>query len=335
VGEGALDAVLEARTEGGSFRDLFDLSQRVDARKLNKGMLEALVQAGALDSTAAGSGVSRAQIFAAIDRALERSRTATRDREAGQTTLFAMLDARKDNAAPLAEGYFETEPWDLRDTLQREKQALGFYVSGHPLDRYGHELSRFDVVRVLDLANQDQWAKVRVAGTVEGYRERTFRSGGKVAFFQLEDLSGGVTVKVREKLIERHAELLTGGEPILVTGKVTYPQQAEDAAEDFDSGPKEPSVLLDEAVPLAEAIRAETRSVAIRLREASTRPEQIDELSRVLRASPGSCPVQLIIETDEGAEAVLALGRELSVEPSDAMLASLERLFGTKVAELR
>jgi DNA polymerase-3 subunit alpha len=332
VGEGALDIVLEARAAGGPFADLFDLAQRVDARRLNKGMLEALVQSGALDATVADRGKSRPQIYASIDRALERARSATKDREAGQTTLFGMLAEGKGSSQ--ASDYAESEPWDSRETLQREKQALGFYVSGHPLDRYGLELGRFDVVRVIDLPHMDPWARVRVAGTIEGYRERTFKSGGKIALFQIEDLTGAVTVKVREKVIERFAELLTGGDPVLVTGKLSFPI-VEEGAEDFDSGPREPTVLLDEAVPLSDAIRAETRSVVIRLKESTTRPEQLEELGKVLRSSPGGCPVQLVIETEEGAEAVLALGRTMAVEPSDAMLASLERLFGTKVAELR
>ena len=134
--------------------------------------------------------------------------------------------------------------------------------------------------------------------------------------------------------IERYAELLTSGEPILVTGKVSFPQEDE-SGDEVDTGPREPTVLLDEAVPLSDAIRAETRSVTIRLRESTTRKEHIQELQKVLRGSPGGCPVQLIIETDDGAEAVLALGRDLGVEPADAMVASLERLFGMKVAELR
>ncbi|MBW2526659.1 MAG: GNAT family N-acetyltransferase, partial [Deltaproteobacteria bacterium] len=220
----------------------------------------------------------------------------------------------------------------LRETLRREKQALGFYVSGHPLDRYGAELSRFDVQPVADLAGADPWARVRVAGTVEGYRERTFRSGGKVAWLQIEDLSGGVSVKVRERLIERHADLLTSGEPVLVTGKVSFPQSEE--ADDFSSAPKEPTLLLDDVTPLADAIRAETRAVTIRLREADTRKGQLKRLHRVLREHPGSCPVQIVIEVDDGAEALLSVPRDLTVEPSDAMLASLERLFRAKVAEL-
>jgi DNA polymerase-3 subunit alpha len=331
VGESALEALLEAR-EKGAFEDLFDLGQRVDVRRLNRGVLEALVQCGALDGLLEGRGVSRAQAFASIDRVLERGRAAGRDRDCGQTNLFGLF--QQHGVAPAVQGdYVETEPWDLADTLKREKQALGFYVSGHPLDRYGVELGRFEVIPARSLGTMDPWSRVRVAGTVEGYRERIFKSGDKLAFFTLEDLSGGIEVKVRGRQLERSADILTSGEPVLVSGKLQFPQvdEEQDAAE---TASREPTLLLDEVMLLSDAVRAETKSMAIRLGK-DTVPAQIERLADVLRRSPGGCPVQLIIEVEDGAEAILALSAGMRVEPTDTMLASLERLFGRGVAELR
>jgi DNA polymerase-3 subunit alpha len=331
VGESALEALLEARQEG-SFDDLFDLVERVDIRRLNRAVLEALVCCGALDASLARRAVVRARAFASIDRALERGRSASRDRECGQTNLFGLFqqsDAKDDAAAEYVEG----ETWDLSETLKREKAALGFYVSGHPLDRYGVELSRFDVTPARDLAAMDPWSKVRVAGTVEEYRERVFRTGGKLAFFVIEDLSGGIECKVRERELERYEAIVTSGEPVLVAGKLQF-RFSEDG-DDFDSGPQEPTLLLDEVTLLSDAIRAETRGITLRLPGESVGEEQLIRLRQLLSASPGGCPVQILIETADGAQAVLALGRELRVEPNDAMLSSLERLFGAGVAELR
>ncbi|HVY47367.1 MAG TPA: OB-fold nucleic acid binding domain-containing protein, partial [Minicystis sp.] len=295
-------------------------------------VFEALVQCGAFDSSLKERGISRARAFAGIDRALERSRSASRDRETGQGDLFAALGAM--NTTRLVD-YPDAEPWDLRETLKKEKESLGFYVSGHPLDRYGVELGRFEVAQAASLAQMDPWSKVRVGGMVEGYRERIFKGGGgKIAFFALEDTSGRVEVKVRQQQIETYAHVLTSGEPVLVMGKVSFPMRDE-GAEDEPAGPQEPTLLLDEAVLLADAVRAETRSVAIRVAASRAKPEHMGKLAEVLRASPGVCPVQLFITLDDGAEAVLAVGKDLRVEPSDAMLARLEKLFGQKVAELR
>jgi DNA polymerase-3 subunit alpha len=335
VGESALEAVLEARDSGGAFEDLFDFAQRVDARRVNKGVLEALIQSGGFDASLAPRGISRARAFAGIDRALERSRSASKDREAGQTSLFAMFTETASAKTQQLDEYPDAEPWDLRETLAREKQSLGFYVSGHPLDRYGVELGRFDVVATTALASANPWAKVRVGGMVEGYRERVFKGGGgKVAFFVLEDTVGRVEVKVRQNQIETYASVLTSGEPVLISGKVSFPA-TDEGAEDENAAPKEPTLLLDEAVPLADAIRAETKGVAIRLLTKRIELTHLRKLGEILRLSPGACPVQLVLQLDDGAEAVLALSRELRVEPSDAMLARLEKLFGEKVAEYR
>jgi DNA polymerase-3 subunit alpha len=336
VGDSALQAILEARDGGGPFADLFDFAQRVDPKRVNKGVFEALVQCGAFDASLQSRGITRARAFGAIDRALERSRRASKDREGGQTDLFSLFA----KAAPASrasdsrlEDYPEVEPWDLREALVREKQSLGFYVSGHPLDRYGVELGRFDVVSTSSLAGMDPWSRVRVGGMVEGYREKIFKGGGgKVAFFILEDQSGRVEVKVRQNQIETYAHVLTGGEPVLVSGKVSFPMTDDEEAE---AGPREPTLMLDEAVPLADAIRAETKHVAIRVSENRAGREHLDRLRDVLRQSPGACSVQLVIQLKDGAEAVLSLGREYRVEPNDGMLARLEKLFGEKVAELR
>ncbi|MBI4704193.1 MAG: DNA polymerase III subunit alpha [Deltaproteobacteria bacterium] len=332
LGEATLEAMLQARAEAGPFVDLFDFAERVDARKVNRAAIEALVQCGAFDATLGARHITRAEAFASVDRALERGRTASKDRERGQTTLFGIF--QQATTGPGAGEYQRVEPWDLSEILRREKQALGFYVSGHPLDRYGIELGRFDLVAVKDLGEKERWASVRVAGTVEGYRERIFKGGGKAALFELEDLSGRVTARVRERQVERLAPVLTAGEPVLLTAKVSFPG-IDEGPEAEESAPREPTLWVDEAEPLSHAIRAGTRSVAIRLHAAGTGPAELQKLEEALRAHPGSCPVQLVIETEQGAEATLALGRDLRVEPGDAMLASLEKLFGSKVAVLR
>jgi DNA polymerase-3 subunit alpha len=119
-------------------------------------------------------------------------------------------------------------------------------------------------------------------------------------------------------------------------GKVSFPM-TEEGSEEADAAPRDPTLLLDEVTPLAEAIMRETRSVSIRVSAKRAKREHISQLGDVLRASssPGGCPVQLVIQLDDGSEAVLALGKDLRVEPSDRMLARLEKLFGEKVAELR
>ncbi len=342
VGGAALDTIFEARKEGGPFADMFDLAARVDAKKFNKSVLEALVQCGAFDLTLGKQGVSRARALASIDVALERSRAASRDRDTGQANLFGLFDAAipKDAKARLSAGdYNEAAPWDRRETLVRERQSLGFYVSGHPLERYlkgQSALARFDAHPVAECASMDDWAVVRLAGMVEGYREKMFKDGGgKVAFFELEDLSGRVTVKVRGSSIDTYSPVLTAGEPILLTGKVSFPRRDEDAPEEPEDGPREPTIFLNEAHLLVDAVKAEAKALAIRLDTTRAGEAELAKMATVLAGAKGSCPVMLHMGLAGGAEVVLALGKEFRVEVSDPLFSGLERIFGEQVAELR
>ncbi len=341
LGGSALDAIFDVRRDG-PFQDLFDLAARVDAKRVNKGVFEALVQCGAFDSILERQGMPRARAFASIDVALERSRAASRDREAGQTTLFGLFDAApKTSAGPLtpsAGDYAQAEPWDRREMLARERQSLGFYVSGHPLDRYvkGEAgLRKVGAIPIAECAKCDDWAQVKLAGMVEGYRERIFRDGGgKVAFFDLEDLTGRVSVKMRGREIDQYAHLLTTGDPVLVAGKVSFPQRTDDTEEEVDA-PREPTIWMSEVRPLADAVRADTRAIAIRVRAERTRAADLASLARVLAAAKGTCPVALHVTLEGGAEAVLALGEAWQVDVGDALLSGIERVFGEQVAELR
>jgi DNA polymerase-3 subunit alpha len=342
LGGAALEAVFEARTEG-PFRDLFDLASRVDAKRVNKGVFEALVQCGAFDTTLSERGVSRARAFASVDIATERSRAASRDREAGQTSMFGMFDAAPAPkgaamAAPSAGDYTECEPWDRREMLVRERQSLGFYVSGHPLERYAKGeagLAKVGAAPIAECAKMDDWAVVKIAGMVEGYRERIFKdNGGKMAFFELEDLTGRVNVKMRAREIDQYAHLLTSGDPVLIEGKVSFPRRDEDEP-DEPEGPREPTIMLNVVRPLSEAVKADTRSIAIRVRAERTRPADLGNLAKVLTAAKGNCPVAFYVSFPDGAEALLTLGEAWRVEVGDTLLSGLERIFGEQVAELR
>lgn len=337
VGASALENVFFARTQGGPFADLFDFASRVDAKRLNKGVLEALIQCGAFDSALQTKGIHRAQAFAAADRALERSKSASRDRERGQTTLFSMFDqATQSNDSggngsleKLSGDYPSVVPWDRLELLKREKAALGCYVSGHPLLRYGNKPARLGAVPSEQLARTEAWTAVAVAGMVENYQERLFRGGtaGKAAFFEIEDLYGRVRAKLRGDRIETFAHLLTSGEPVLVSGKVSFP------VTDEPSDDKEPTLLVDAVELLSDAVLRTTRSVSIRLAAEQTSRERLAQLADLLAGSPGSCPVVLVLALPDGAEAVLDL-LDKRVTPNEAVLAGLERMFGDTVAEL-
>jgi DNA polymerase-3 subunit alpha len=339
LGGAALEALLEARAAGGPFADLFDFGSRVDAKRINKGVFEALVQCGAFDTVLSKQTVHRARAFASIETALERSRAASRDRERGQTNMFGLFDAGSGGKGSSSQGdYAMCDAWDRREALVRERQSLGFYVSGHPLERYlrgGNALAKLECVPLSELSGMKDWAVVKVVGMVEGYREKILRDGGgKIAFFELEDLTGRVNVKLRSSAIDTYAHVITSGEPIMVSGKVSFPRKDDDAPDD-DDAPREATLFFNEAVPLSDVVRADTRLVQIRVKEGRAGERELTRMADVLSGSPGDTPVSVVIQLHDGAEAVLALGKRFRVEVGDTVLSGLERIFGEQVAELR
>ena len=342
IGGSALEAIFEARgrtpagepLEDGTqqpFADLFDFASRVDLRRVNKGVAEALVQCGALDAVHEALGVHRASAHRAIEAALERGRRASQDREAGQTNLFGLLEpveARAVQKSGLA-SFPRAEPWDMKELLAREKTTLGFYVSGHPLERYAAELRRFCDANTTSLAGREPGTRVNIGGSVEGYRERNTKSGGKMAFFHLEDPHGRVEVIVRSRNLEAAREALSSGDPILLSADVKFERDRQS-----QEGPAESKLILVEASPLAQALRKKTRAVRVRLCVDRVEEGKLEALKKTLESHPGPCPVTLELAM-RGRWRIAAGRLAARVEPSEAFLSSLERLFGEKVCELR
>ncbi|MCA9605992.1 MAG: DNA polymerase III subunit alpha, partial [Myxococcales bacterium] len=342
IGSGALEAIFEARSQTPDgeaaedakqpFTDLFDLASRVDLKRVNKGVAEALVQCGAFDAVHGPLGVDRASAHSAIEAALERGRRASADRAAGQTSLFGLLEPAQARAAQRVGGssFPKVEPWDLKELLAREKATLGFYVSGHPLERYSDELSRFCDASTATLSSRKDGSRVTIGGSVEGYRERPTKTGGKMAFFHLEDPQGRVEVIVRTKQLEASREILASGDPVLLTADLKFERDRNGS----DESPAESKLVLLEVAMLADELRARTKSVRLRLKVERTNPNQLEALKRTLEEHPGPCPVTLELRSTERWMVRFAK-TGLSVEPSEQFLSSLERLFGEKVCELR
>jgi DNA polymerase-3 subunit alpha len=181
---------------------------------------------------------------------------------------------------------------------------------------------------------------VTIGGSVEGYRVRPTKSGGKIAFFTLEDALGRVEVVVRPKMLDAPgvADTLAAGEPVVVTGDVQYERdRGGRGGDEEDTGgdvPAEAKLLLEEVAPLAQALRARTKSVRVRLAVERSDARKLAQLREALEKHPGPCPVTIELVSSERWAVTLPM-TGVSVEPSEVLLSQLERLFGEKVTELR
>ncbi len=335
VGDAAVESVIEARAAG-PFVDLFDFTARVDPRRVNKSVVEAMVASGCFDDTLARTGASRAQCHGAIERALERGKGAAKERSSGQMGLFGM----KESLQP-TNGYPEVQPWDLTDGLKRERTALGLYLTGHPLDRYAAEAARFSGTTTTAIKETPNNTEVTIAGVIEGYREKVPKSGGRMAFFFIEDRVGRTEAIVRAKVFDAVAPNLKEGEALLIKGKVRMEFKRDEEGEIDKDTPEDelPRTLwVEEATPLGDALRARTRAVILRLdganlKEGEVTYRRLEQLKRALAEHPGRIPVQAVVKLP-GGEVGVRLAR-VGIDPSEALLAQIERIFGSKVAELR
>ncbi len=331
VGQGAVDCIIEAREgDDGPFKSLYDFCDRVDGQRSNRRVVEALVKSGAFDGVAALRNLHRAQVFAAIDTAMERGAQAQKDRKSGQTSLFGLLGGgpSDDGKKPVeAESYPSIDDWSAKMRLAFEKEALGFYISGHPLDRYRGDLARFATATTRDFAEGlRESGDASIGGIVAAYRERPTRKGdGKLAFFQLEDTFGQLEVIVFPKTFAELREVLVSDEPLLCSGKVKDEGEGDQHAW---------RMLLESATPLAELRKQKTSAVHIHLGADEVRPEQIEELASLLSSSRGKCTTVLHVKIPDRSETIVPLGEAYKVAANDELLTKLERLFGARVAVL-
>jgi len=205
------DLVAE-RARNGRFRDLFEFAARLDIRSFNRRQFEALVKAGAFD----GLAPNRAQSFAAADLLLRHASRTAEERESRQENLFAGIE-RDFEARPSLPAIAD---WPSVEKLQNEFDAIGFYLSSHPLDPYGRSLERAGILRWVDLPAAlaaNGATRFRLAGIVIGKKERTSARGSRFAFVQLSDMSGAFEITVFSEVLAQARGLLDSAQPLIVT----------------------------------------------------------------------------------------------------------------------
>jgi DNA polymerase-3 subunit alpha len=333
VGSGAVESILAARAEGGPFASIYDLCRRIDLKKANKRTLEGLLRAGAFDGVSGGRG--RASLCGAIDRAVEQGQGAQRDRETGQQGLFALLDEPQ---AVFAEEYPNVAEWTPKERLLGEREALGFYLTGHPLDRFQQDVERFATTNIGKIHRDMSGNEIVLAGVICEFREVQTRSGrGPMCFFQLEDQFGRCEVVVFPKTYARVDEdsgrsvadelERAGDEPILVTGRLE--------AESGDEGEVKRWKLIGETIRIVADVRAErTQGVLLRLRADQLSDDKVLALKQLVSDHAGPCRMQLQVTVERRFASNIVFGDEFGVTADEALMLALDRLFEPGVARL-
>ncbi len=312
VGSSAIEVILEVRREG-AFSSLHDFCERVNLQKVNKKVLEALIKCGAFDSLDG----RRAQFMEALEDAMDAGQRLQRERAMGQESLFGMEEIVSSSGN--GHGKLpEVEEWPEKVLLNFEKEALGFFITGHPLARYQDTIRRFATCDAASLHDRADKEEVKVCGIVAGIKELTTKKGDRMAFATLEDLSGLVEMVLFPEVYAASSDLIKGEDPIFVSGTL-------------DVGEETCKLMASEVISLRDMQERQTRKVHFRLTSPGLDEEQLRGLKNIIKQFPGRCASFLHLVVPNHFETVVGLPDTLNVAPSDEMMEAAEKLFGYNV----
>ncbi|MCX2781594.1 DNA polymerase III subunit alpha [Microbulbifer thermotolerans] len=320
LGEGPIENIIKVRKEGGPFTDLFDFCSRVDPRKVNKRALEALVRSGALDSIgpradgADGLNYARAVMFNALDEAVKAAEQQAANASAGMMDLFGEVVPSASDGDVYAD-FRRTRPWSIRERLEGEKNTLGLYLTGHPIDEYEDELKQLVKARIADLKPGKDSQKV--AGLVVGMRVMKTKRGDTMAIVTLDDRSGRIEAAVFSETFSECREKLAKDALLVLDGPVAH--------DDYSGGLK---MTVNSVASLDELRRDSVTGVQLRLESAAATPGLAKRLAACLQPyTGGACTVSLeVVRSD--ARGTYRLPSQWQVEPSDQLVQSLRELLG-------
>ncbi|ATL91673.1 DNA polymerase III subunit alpha [Aeromonas sp. CU5] len=316
VGEGPIDAILSARDQDGPFRDLFDFCNRVDIKKINKRVMEKLVYSGAMDRL----GPHRAALMATLEEAMRAAEQHAKAQAVGQVDMFGVLTEEIDD---VKKAFANVPHWPDKVWLEGERETLGLYLTGHPINQYSSELRRYTSGRLCDLHPTSRDTVTTAAGLVIAARSMVTKRGNKMGIFTLDDRSGRLDVTLFSEALEKYEELMQKDRILVVSGQVSF--------DDFSGGLK---MSARELLDINDARERFARAIRISLDEQRIDDRFFPRLCEILEpARAGVCPVQVNYRRP-GSRVRLTLGTEWRVTPTDQLIDDLRVLLGRERVEL-
>ena len=311
VGQNAIESIVAARQKIGRLRSFFDFCENVDLRLLNKRVLESLIKSGAMDSLG-----RRKQLFDAVDRAMERGQKTQRDLDAGQHGLFGVFDGPQEQA-PKAE-YLDGAEWDEHQRLAAEKEILGFFITGHPLQKYESKLQDFAALSTQEICAMKQSTgkdEIFTAGIITHVCVAKSRKGDLYAQGVLEDMFGTVDMIVFPEAYRRLADKVKLEVPVLVKAGVRVEEGAN------------PKVLVGDIEPLEQARPKLPRALRIRVPLETATVETVDVLHAHCTSHPGEAKILFDLERADDFMVIME-PEGYNVQPDRAFIARVEELCG-------
>ncbi len=319
VGIGAIESIVEEREKGGKYKNFEDFCTRVNLRKVNKRVMESLIKCGAFDSL----GHRRSQLFAVLDDAIEYGQAKRKERMAGQMSLFDLMESQEgESVSGLT--LPDIPEWDQGELLANEKEALGFYISGHPLDPYRKDIQRLTPVNTGNLSGIADGSRVSLGGIIRSTKEITTKKGERMAFLVFEDLFGSIELVCFPEVYAKSRELLASEAPLWVQGQLKL---------DGERGEEEDKkltckVLAERIELLKDVCRKKAAGMVIELQSDKVAPELMKKIKGLLAANRGDYPVTLQIRVPKQGTVKLALPPDYSVAGAPELSSELTELLG-------
>ncbi|NOT59555.1 MAG: DNA polymerase III subunit alpha [Acidobacteria bacterium] len=317
IGSSAVQMIIKAR-EDGPFTSIFDFAARVDQRGVNKRVMESLIKSGAFDKT----NDDRAVLLAVMDRAVEYGAKSQRDRESGQTDLFAAFaetTGQKDEP-PLPT---DVKAWSKKEALNYEKEALGFFVSGHPLEEYTEAIRALTTMDAGNLTELEDGSQVAMGGLIVGLVVKLTKKGDKFAMFQLEDQFGSVKIVCWPETYNRNKALLEADHAVLIKGKLELTD--EGAA----------TIYAAEIVQLESARTSAARGMVLNMPESSVNEARLEQLGELLTRHEGHTQIFFDVLTADAQVVRMSPNQFLRVKVSPQLLDSVTGICADWRVELK
>ncbi len=313
VGGGAVDAIIENRKEKGAYKSLQDFCERVDLSKINKRVVESLIKCGAFDFT----GCARAAMAGGVEQLFELAQRTQKERQSGQANIFGML-AGKPSGSSESFQLPQIKEWDESEKLKLEKEGIGFYITGHPLEKYLYAMRQMTTATTSYLAECSDGVQVSVGGLITDYRKKLTKKGDQMAFFRLEDLEGAIEVILVPQVFEEYNRILHDDMPVIVTGILNVAEE------------ELPKIRAQKLRPIQQesAVAPQETCCMIELRAAKLRRQTMQQLQQLLQQYQGACSVTFkYVDRDNGITMIRA-GEKFGIAPSQQLSDKIEELLG-------
>ena len=321
VGDGAIDAIVDAREQGGSFKSLQDFCERVDTKQVNKRAVESLILSGAFDSLEG----HRAQHIDNLDNIMRVAQNAQAERDRGQMSLFG-----NGEEAPTATVTLTDAPeYDPLERLMREKEQLGFYVSGHPLEEYSDIIENYTSASTQTLIAHRIDSEVDVAGMITEVKNITTKKGDPMAVIGLEDLEGAIEVVIFPGAYKTAGDLVEG-RVVWIRGKVNINQNSRNRrSENGDAEREERQIQADRVIDIESVSEQQTSALEVTIPESDVENvEKLERLKEIVRANKGDLDLILRLISPRYGEVIARCAQKYSVAYAPQVIEQVEGLFG-------